>query len=210
MSSDSLSQEVVGDLVSLGRRLYDLSLVRKDQEPITDPRGQPIGWLLDTRMAMLDARMFTEIGSVLAERLAAKGVAQIVGHGFGAYALVGSILSSPKHSYLKGGFVRDQKKAYGRKRIVEGPINPGEPVALVDDILNSGRSAAKALSLLRENGFEVAGLLTLFNFTWSGGRSRLEKEGLWVDSLLDLNLRNGTAPSTADTPPPSSEAEASR
>lgn len=210
MSNDSLSQEAVSDLVSLGRRLYDLSLVRKDQEPITDPRGQPIGWLLDTRMAMLDARMFTEIGAVLAERLAAKGVAQIVGHGFGAYALVGSILSSPNHSYLKGGFVRDQKKAYGRKRIVEGPINPGEPIALVDDILNSGRSAAKALSLLRANGFEVAGLLTLFNFTWSGGRSRLEKEGLWVDSLLDLNLRNGTGPSTADTPPPSREAKASR
>lgn len=210
MGSDSLSEEAVGDLVSLGRRLYGRSLVRKDQEPITDPRGQPIGWLLDTRMAMLDGQMFTEIGAVLAERLAAKGIAQIVGHGFGAYALVASILSSPKHTYMKGGFVRDRKKAYGRKRIVEGPINPGEPLALVDDILNSGRSAVKALSLLRENGFEVAGLLTLFNFTWSGGRSRLEKEGLWVDSLLDLNLRNGTPPSTADTPPSATEAETGR
>jgi orotate phosphoribosyltransferase len=33
--------------------------------------------------------------------------------------------------------------------------------------------------------------VTLFNFTWSGGRTRLEADGLWVDSLLDLNLRDG-------------------
>jgi orotate phosphoribosyltransferase len=63
-------------------------------------------------------------------------------------------------------------------------------VVVLDDILNSGRSAARAVGLLRQDGFEVAGLLTLFNFTWSGGRTRVEDLGLWVDSLLDLNLRD--------------------
>lgn len=70
-------------------------------------------------------------------------------------------------------------------------MDRSEPVALVDDILNSGRSAARAIALLRSDGFEVAGLMTLFNFTWSGGRSRLENDGLWVESLLELNLREG-------------------
>ncbi|MEM6336735.1 MAG: hypothetical protein AAF752_09210, partial [Bacteroidota bacterium] len=64
-----------------------------------------------------------------------------------------------------------------------------QPVVLLDDILNSGRSAVKALSLLRGDGYRVVGLFTLFNFTWGGGRARMEQEGLWVDSLLDLNLR---------------------
>ncbi|MDX1428919.1 MAG: orotate phosphoribosyltransferase [Rhodothermales bacterium] len=197
----------MAQLASLGKHLYERSLVRKDQEPITDPRGQPIGWLLDTRIAMLEGETFRHVGNVLAERLRAKGISQVVGHGFGSYALVGSILSSPEHSDMRGGFLRDRKKPYGRQRIVEGPIDSAKPVALVDDILNSGRSAMKAVSLLRQNGFQVAGLLTLFNFTWSGGRPRLEKEGLWVDSLLDLNLRNGTPPSSADTPPPAAQAE---
>ena len=40
-------------LARLGHQLYQRALVRRDQEPITDPRGQPIGWLLDTRMPML-------------------------------------------------------------------------------------------------------------------------------------------------------------
>ena len=64
-----------------------------------------------------------------------------------------------------------------------------KPVVLLDDILNSGRSAWKAVELLRKDGFQVVGVMTLFNFTWSGGRPRLEQSGLWVDSLLDLNLR---------------------
>lgn len=200
MAQENLTPSVHANLVVLGRKLYDRSLVRRNDELITDPRGQPIGWLLDTRMAVLDSVTFREVGAVLAERLRQKGVHQVAGHGFGAYALVGAVLSSPDHPYLRGGFVRDKKKPYGRQRLVEGPIDISEPIALVDDILNSGRSAMRALSLLRKEGYTVAGLMTLFHFTWSGGRARLEKEGLWVDSLLDLNLRNGT-PSSADSPP---------
>jgi orotate phosphoribosyltransferase len=73
---------------------------------------------------------------------------------------------------------------------VEGAIDPSEPVVLLDDIINSGRSAVEALERLRTANYTVDGLLTLFNFTWSRGRSRIENEGLWVDSLLDLNLRD--------------------
>jgi orotate phosphoribosyltransferase len=40
--------------------------------------------------------------------------------------------------------------------------------------------------------------MTLFSFTWSSGRTRLEADGLWVDSLLDLNLREG-GPSSNDS-----------
>ena len=74
---------------------------------------------------------------------------------------------------------------------MEGPLDRNRPIALMDDILNSGRSAARAVSLLRSDGFRVAGVMTLFNFTWSGGRARLEGDGLWVESLLELNLREG-------------------
>lgn len=194
MAERTLSPSAYADLVDLGRRLYARALVRREQEPITDPRGQPIGWLLDTRIPMLEGDTFREVGRVLAERVRARGVRQVAGFGFGAYALVCAILSAPPPPgapELRGGFIREQRKPYGRHRLVEGPLSREEPVVLVDDILNSGRSAARAVALLRNDGFEVCGVLTLFNFTWSSGRSRLEAEGLWVDSLLDLNLRDG-------------------
>ena len=196
MSSTTLSTSTYADLVELGRRLYEQSLVRREQEHITDPRGQSIGWLLDTRIPMLDSRVFTEVGMVLAERLDARGVNQVAGFGFGAYSMVCSVLSADSGRPFRGGFIREQRKPHGRRRLVEGPLDRSAPVVLLDDILNSGRSAVKAVSLLRSDGFQVVGLTTLFNFTWSGGRARLEAEGLWVDSLLDLNLRESTSSSS--------------
>lgn len=189
MDSSSLSPSTYADLVELGRRLYDRSLVRREDELITDPRGQPIGWLLDTRVPMLNGEMFNEVGTVLAERLREKGVHQVAGFGFGAYALVCSVLAAPGEPAFKGGLIRDERKAHGRRRLIEGPITPDAPVVLLDDILNSGRSASKALRRLQRENFEVVGMMTIFNFTWSSGRSRLEGEGLWIDALLDLNLR---------------------
>ncbi len=189
MDSSTFGTSTYADLVELGRRLYERSLVRQEDEMITDPRGQPIGWLLDTRVPMLDSDIFGEVGGVLAERLREKDVCQIAGYGFGAFSLVCAVLAASDAPGFKGGFVRAERKPHGRRRLVEGPLDPEQPVVLLDDILNSGRSAVRALSLLRNEGFEVDGLMTLFSFTWSSGRSRIESEGLWVDSLLDLNLR---------------------
>ncbi|MFO8100384.1 MAG: orotate phosphoribosyltransferase [Salinibacter sp.] len=193
MDRDALSASAQADLAALGRRLYDRALVRREDELITDPRGQPIGWLLDTRIPMLEADLFEEVGRVLAGRLQERGLDQVVGYGFGAYPLVCSVLSAAEEEPFKGGLVRDERKEHGRRRLVEGPIDRDEPVVLLDDIINSGRSASQALGLLRRAGFDVVGLLTLFNFTWSSGQSRIEAEGLWVDSLLDLNLQDGTS-----------------
>lgn len=185
----SMSSATYDELVDLGRQLYEMALVRSEQEDITDPRGQPIGWLLDTRIPMLSGTVMPEVGRLLGERLRAKGIDQVTGFGFGAYALVSAVVATASSPPFMGGFVREQRKPHGRRRLVEGPLKRGRPVVLLDDILNSGRSAWKAVELLRKDGFEVAGLMTLFHFTWSGGKQRLEQQGLWVDSLLDLNLR---------------------
>ena len=166
--------------------------MRREEELITDPRGQPIGWLLDTRVPTLDGELFTEVGSVLADRLRERDARQVVGYGFGAHPLVCSVLAVSEGDEFKGGLVREERKEHGRRRLVEGPVDSDRPVVMVDDIINSGRSASEALRLLRSAGFAVDGLLTLFNFTWSNGQDRIETEGLWVDSLLDLNLQEGT------------------
>jgi len=186
-------------IVDLGHRLYERALVRREQELITDPRGQPIGWLLDTRIPMLDGEMAGEVGEMLAQRLRSKQIEQVAGFGFGAFAIVGAVVAAPGSPRLSGGFVRDQRKPHGRRRLVEGPLDRNRPLVLLDDILNSGRSAASAISLLRGDGYDVVGLMTLFNFTWSGGRKRIEEQGLWVDTLLDLNLRENSR-SSSDSP----------
>ncbi len=196
MPNDS-SQIPESALARLGHTLYRRALVRREDEPITDPRGQPIGWLLDTRTPMLDGEVFDEAGTVLADRLRGRGVMQVAGFGYGAFPIVCSVVA--QGTGFRGGFIRERRKPYGRRRLVEGPLDRAQPVALVDDILNSGRSAARAAGMLRADGFTVAGVVTLFNFTWSGGKARLENEGLWVESLLELNLRESAQAARGDT-----------
>ena len=189
MATSPNSLSLASDLARLGHVLYQKALVRRQEEPIIDPRGNPIGWLLDTRIPMLESDIFREVGQVLTEKLHLRGIHQVAGFGYGAFPLVCSVLSASEAVGFRGGFVREQRKAHGRRRLVEGPLDTSYPVVLLDDILNSGRSAMQAYQLLHSDGFRVVGLLTLFNFTWGGGKTRLESEGLWVDSILDLNLR---------------------
>ncbi len=188
---DGLDATAATDLAELGKLLYDQALVRRDDEHITDPRGNPIGWLLDTRTPMLSGDTFGEVGKVFARRMLKRQLTQVAGYGFGAYALVCSVLGASSGRAFSGGFVRAERKQHGRKRLVEGPLDRAKPVVLLDDILNSGRSALHGIQLLESDGYSVAGVMTLFAFTWSGGRERLESRGVWVDSILDLNLRDG-------------------
>jgi orotate phosphoribosyltransferase len=186
------------EAVELGHLLYRKALVRREDEPITDPKGRPIGWLLDTRIPMLESSVFGEVGRVIVSRLTERGISQVAGYGFGAFPVVSSVLGAASDATWRAGFIRETRKGYGRQRHIEGPIHPSRPVVLLDDILNSGQSAERAVSILKSEGYRVDGLLTLFNFTWGGGRGRLEDGGLWVDSLLDINLREPISRADSD------------
>ncbi len=188
--SEVSPSETMPDVASLGRRLYDRALVRREDEPITDPRGKPIGWLLDTRMALMESELYQQVGSVVGQQLRSRGVRQVAGFGFGAYPVVGAVLGSCEGNEFAGGLIRENRKPYGRQRLIEGALDPSIAVAVVDDILNSGRSAEQAIDQLNQEGFTVSGVFTLFNFTWGSGKERLLARGLWVDSLLNLNLRD--------------------
>ncbi len=196
--TQSLEPDSTSETVELGHVLYQKALIRSDDEPITDPKGRPIGWLLDTRIPMLESSIFREVGRVLVEKLEKRGITQVAGHGFGALPVVSAVLGSALNGDWRAGFIRENRKEYGRQRHIEGPIEPSRPVALLDDILNSGQSAERAVTILREEGFRVDGLLTLFNFTWGGGKARLEDAGLWVNSLLDINLQEPVSKADSD------------
>lgn len=187
MPENETTQDVTA--VDLGHLLYRKALIRREDEPITDPRGRPIGWLLDTRIPMLEPSIFNEVGRVMFEKLRDRDIGQVAGFGYGAFPVVCAILGATSDGSIRGGFIREKRKTHGRQRRIEGPIRASRSVVLIDDILNSGQSAERAVYVLREEGFRVEGCMTLFNFTWGGGRSRLERLGVWVDTLLDINLR---------------------
>lgn len=172
----------------LSEEIYDMALVSAEQEGIIDPEGGEVDWLLDMRIPLLDGSIASRLGDLIADRVRMTGCRQVAGYGFGGNAMVCATIHADGYPHLLGGFIRLQRKPHGRRRLIEGPLDPHLPVVLLDDLLNSGATALRALHQLRSEGFQVVGFFTIFEFTWGNGRQRLEKEGLWVDTLMELAL----------------------
>ncbi len=180
----------------LSEEIYDMALVCGEHEHIIDPHGEEVDWLLDLRIPLLDGNISAKLGSLIADQLRQAGCKQVAGYGFGGHAMVCAAIHADGYPPLMGGFVRPERKSHGRQRLIEGPLDCNLPVVILDDLLNSGASALYALNQLRDEGFEVAGYFSIFEFTWGQGRVRLEGEGLWVDTLMELALnRNNTGSS---------------
>jgi orotate phosphoribosyltransferase len=78
--------------------------------------------------------------------------------------------------------VRKEAKQHGTGKLVEGPFEPGDRVAIIEDVITTGGSALRAVAAVRAAGGEVAGVLALVDRE-EGGREALEAEGLTVHAL---------------------------
>src|SRR6185503_15409349 len=75
---------------------------------------------------------------------------------------------------LKAFFVRKERKEHGLQRWIEGPpIEPGERVLVVEDVVTSGGSLITAIERLREENVELAGALSVVD-RLAGGRDAIE------------------------------------
>lgn len=61
-------------------------------------------------------------------------------------------------------YVRDKAKGHGKKRQIEGKIEPGQKVVVIEDLISTGGSALKAVSGLKEAGAEVLGVAAIFTY----------------------------------------------
>ncbi len=81
--------------------------------------------------------------------------------------------SDPKTSLLQGFLVRKAEKSHGTGRRIEGFLQPGAPVVIVDDVCTTGGSTILAIEAAREAGMLVAGVLCLVDRE-QGGRAKIE------------------------------------
>lgn len=172
----------------LSEEIYQMALVGGQHESIIDTNGKDVDWLLDLRLPLLDGRIASRLGKVVAHRIRSQGCLQVAGYGLGGNALVCAAINCDGNPPLLGGLIRPHRKPHGRQRIIEGPLDSSHPVVLLDDLLNSGKTALNAIAQLRSEGFEVVGCFTIFEYTWGAGRNKLENQGLWVDSLMELSI----------------------
>ncbi|MEJ7716312.1 MAG: phosphoribosyltransferase family protein [Thermoleophilaceae bacterium] len=76
---------------------------------------------------------------------------------------------------MKGFFVRKDRKAHGLQRWIEGPpLDQGERCLVVEDVVTTGGSTIQAIQRIREEGFEVAGVLSVLDRLAGGGEAIAE------------------------------------
>lgn len=96
-------------------------------------------------------------------------------------AIAASILNLPM------GYVRSEAKSHGRTNRIEGRMDAGTRVVVVEDLISTAGSAIDVVEALREAGAEVLGIASIFTYGLSRGRQRLEAAGTVNHSLCDLD-----------------------
>ena len=98
-----------------------------------------------------------------------------------SYAI--SYASSATSHPLRAFTVRKQLKTHGTQKLVEGPLMPGDRVAVIEDVITTGNSALQAAEAIQQAGGAVAGVLALVDRE-QGGRMALEQAGFAVLTLV--------------------------
>jgi len=97
-----------------------------------------------------------------------------------SYAI--SYASAETATPLRAFTVRKEAKAHGTGRLIEGPFQAGDRVAIIEDVITTGGSALRAVEAVRAAGGTVAGVLALVDRE-EGGRDALVGAGLPVVAL---------------------------
>ena len=97
-------------------------------------------------------------------------------------AITATILDLPM------GYVRGEAKTHGRTNRIEGKMDPGTKVVVVEDLISTGGSAIEVVEALREAGAEVLGIVSIFTYGMKRGLERIAAAGTENHSLCNLDV----------------------
>ncbi|WP_072499741.1 orotate phosphoribosyltransferase [Olsenella phocaeensis] len=85
------------------------------------------------------------------------------------------------------GYVRGSAKDHGRQNQIEGRLEPGQKVVVIEDLISTGGSVLDCVNPLREAGADVLGVVSIFTYGMRRGLDRLAAANVTNTSLCDLD-----------------------
>lgn len=159
-------------------------LYRSETQPILSRDGTSARWMLDSLAVTLSPRGAELAGKCLLQLLARFDGRQIATYGLTGVPILQSCILQER-SY-RGLLVRKERKEHGSLKLIEGVIDPSEPVILLDDSVSSGMSMEEGTARLEEAGLRVEGGVCLVRFGWYGGYARMQERGYHMEALYDI------------------------
>ena len=171
----------------VAKLLMDIKAVfLRPNEPFTWASGIKSPIYCDNRLTLSYPRVRDVIEQGLADIIKAKypqceAVAGTSTAGIAHAALVANILDLPM------AYVRASAKDHGRNNQIEGRIEPGQKVVVVEDLISTGGSVIDVVNILREHGAEVLGIVSIFTYGLQKGIDRLAAANVENTSLSNYN-----------------------
>ena len=158
----------------------------RPDEPFTWASGIQSPVYCDNRLTLSDRAVRRDVENGLADlvREHFPEVEILMGTstaGIAHAAIVGWLMGLPM------GYVRSGAKDHGRKNQIEGRLEPGQKVVVVEDLISTGGSVLEVVDILREAGAQVLGVVSIFTYGMKKGLERLAAANVKNVSLTDFD-----------------------
>lgn len=148
------------------------------------------GWFspiyCDNRVALSYPDTRTFIKKALAELIRTKypdaqAIVGVATGGIAQGALVADLLELPF------AYVRPEPKKHGMGNQIEGRLEKGQSVVIVEDLISTGGSSLKTVDALREAGIEVAGMVAIFTYGFQIAANNFAEKNVQLDTISNYN-----------------------
>lgn len=149
--------------------------------------GKKSTYYLDGKQISLHSAGLRLVSEGLLDLLEKVEYAAIGGMSIGADPIVGGVLTvaATRGQSLGGFLVRKEPKGHGTKKYIEGPVEAGAKVVVIDDVVTTGGSALEACDRIEEFGCQVVCVVGIVDRK-EGGAANFVKRGLPFRSLLTI------------------------
>lgn len=173
-------KHIARDLLSIG------AVFLRPDEPFTWASGIKSPIYCDNRLTLSDVAVREDIEN---------GLAALVREYFPqTEALMGTSTAGIAHAAITAtklnlpmGYVRSSAKDHGRTNRIEGRLEKGEKVVVVEDLISTAGSCIDVVEALREAGAEVLGIVSIFTYNMQKGHDALRQHNVENISLCDLD-----------------------
>jgi orotate phosphoribosyltransferase len=160
----------------LAKRIAELSLLRGE---FTLRSGRKSSYYLDKYRFETQPDVLVELGKLFARHVTDK-IDRIAGAELGAVPLAAATAMASGKPCI---FVRNQKKDYGTANQIEGVLNAGETVLIVEDVLTTGGQVLEAAKSLETLGAKIDRIVAVID-RQEGARQNIEQAGYRFDALF--------------------------
>jgi len=150
--------------------------------------GKMSQYYVNCKPTVLDPYGMNIVGHLVFEKLQRQNISAVGGLTFGAdpIAVATSFVSGLKNHPVKAFSVRKQQKDHGMIRWIEGDIQKGAHVAILEDVVTTGGSTIKAIERVRSEGIKVEQVIVLVD-RQEGGMDRIKTYVEQVDAIVTRN-----------------------